>query len=119
MKRLLNKLRSKLRGRPMRRERRLRFESVEERRLMTASSVPKLASDAVMSLAQADSQDGSISRSDMLGIYAQVEADGKVSAAERKDLIAICNPSSGFTMTDDVRDLAHDVVGSNPANRHY
>jgi hypothetical protein len=119
MKRLLTKLRSKLRGHPVRRERCLRFESVEERRLMTASSIPKLANDAVISLAQVDAQDGSISRTDMLGIYAQVEADGKVSAAERKDLIAICNPSSGFTMTDDVRDLAHDVVGNNPANRHY
>jgi hypothetical protein len=55
----------------------------------------------------------------MLGLFALVEANGKVSAAERKDLIAICDPASGFSMTDDVRDLARDVVGWNRANRHY
>ena len=121
MKRLLKKLGSKLRGRPLRHERRLRFENVEERRLMTASRLPaaKSADDPVLALAQSDAQDGSISRDDMLGLFAQVENDGRVTAQERNDLIAICNPATGFSMTDDVRDLASDVVGRNPANRHY
>jgi hypothetical protein len=48
-----------------------------------------------------------------------VEAGGKVAKADLNDLIAIGNPTSGFDMPDDVRDLASDVVGHNPANRSY
>jgi hypothetical protein len=55
----------------------------------------------------------------MLGLFAQVEANGKVTKAELKDLIAICNPHSGFDIPDDVRDLAGDVIGHNPANSRY
>jgi hypothetical protein len=119
MQRPLKKLRSSFTGRPPRRNRLLRFERVEERRMMTASGVSKLASDALLNLAQLDEVDGSISRSDMLGLFAQVEANGKVTKAELKDLIAICNPHSGFDIPDDVRDLAGDVIGHNPANSRY
>src|SRR5262249_18363447 len=105
--------------RASRQGRQLRFESVEERRLLTAAIGNSAPVCPIMAAAQADAQDGSISRSDMLGLFALVEANGKVTAAQRHDLIAICDPASGFSMTDDVRDLARDVVGWNPANRHY
>src|SRR5262249_20359469 len=63
--------------------------------------------------------DGPIIRDDILTLFAQAEADGKISGAERQDLIRICNPGSGFTMSDDVRELTLNVVQGNPANRQY
>jgi hypothetical protein len=118
MKRLLNKIRRTSGRSSEGRERRLRFEAMEDRRMMSASGVAKQTTDALLSLARSDDQDGSISRSDMLGLFAEVEADGKVTKAALNDLIAICNPTSGFDIPDDVRDLAHDVVSHNPANRY-
>ena len=85
---------------------------------MTAAVGNSAPVDPIVAAAQADAQDGSISRSEMLGLFVLAEANGKVSAAQRQDLIAICNPASGFNMTDDVRDLAKDVVEWNPANWH-
>jgi hypothetical protein len=55
----------------------------------------------------------------MLGLFELVENGNKVTAQERIDFINISNPASGFSMTDDVRDLTRDVVSSNPANKHY
>ncbi len=83
MKSLFRKLSGKSSRHLAGRERRLSFESVEERRLMTAarSPAPKSEPDPVMALAQADAQDGSISRADMLGLFAEVEADGRVTCA--------------------------------------
>src|SRR5262249_58730113 len=119
MKRWFNSFRQTSARRASRQWRQLRFESVEERRLMAAAVGQSAPLDPIMAGAQGDAQDGSISRSDMLGLFVLAEANGKVSAAERQDLIAICNPASGFSTTDDVRDLARDVVGWNPANRRY
>jgi len=119
MKRWFKSVRRTSTRRALRQGRPLRFESVEERRLMTAATGKSAPVDPIIAAAQADAQDGSISRSEMLGLFALVEANGKVSVSERRDLAAICDPASGFSMTDDVRDLARDVVGWNPANWHY
>jgi hypothetical protein len=127
MMRLLKRLRRKSLRSPPQRGRRLRFEHAEDRLLMAASGTnpssdwfdANLHDSGVRSLAQSDYQDDTISRSEMLGLYAEVETDGKVSAAERRDLITICQTRSGLDMADDVRDLANDVVGHSPANLHY
>jgi hypothetical protein len=140
MFRLPKKLRSAP-YRPKQRGKTLRFEQVEDRRVMSAASLgsplpvrtggsvnvatssnwidTKLTDAGIRSQVEIDYQDGSISRADMLGLYTEIETDGKVTKAERKDLITICNTATGVEMPDDVHALASDVAGSSPANRRY
>ncbi len=89
------------------------------RRLMTATAVGKLPKSDILGVAQTYEAAGPISRDDVLALFGEAEADGKISGVERQDLLGICNPASGFTMSDDVRDLTLDVVRGNPANLHY
>jgi hypothetical protein len=119
MKHLLKKFLGKSPCRAPRRERPLRFESVEERRLMTASTAKAPPNDALLNLAETYKASGPITRFEMLDLLGEAGSDGKISAVERKDLIDICDPAGDFLMTDDVRDLTLNVVRGNPANRRY
>ncbi len=87
--------------------------------MLTPVAGKSAATDPIMAAAQVDAQDGAISRSEMLQLFVLAEADGKISATERQDLLAVCDPASGFNMSADVRDLTNDVVGWNLANQHY
>ena len=77
-----------------------------------------LTDPTVRSIARSDYfQDASLTRSDFLGIYAQVGADGTVSANELADLQHLT--STQLTMADDVRNLATKLAGSNDGNLFY
>ncbi len=70
--------------------------------------------------------DGSLGRADWLQLFAEVGADGSVSAAEYHDLGDLLHTNRvtssaavGFTLPDAVRVLADKVVDGNPANARY
>src|SRR5207248_364203 len=60
-----------------------------------------------------------ITRSDMLGLFAQAEADGIVSAAEFHDLQTLAASSRTLSIPDAVTNLANKVVNGDPANALY
>jgi hypothetical protein len=62
--------------------------------------------------------DQSLSRSDMLQLFTEVEADGQVSSAEFTDLKNILKRSD-VNMPDYVRKLSDNVVLGSPANTDY
>ncbi len=70
-------------------------------------------------LADADFQDGVLSRNDMIGIFQQVEQAGPVDVAEFADLKAIVSQTSLFGDADYVQNLSSDVILGNSANAHY
>lgn len=63
--------------------------------------------------------DGSISRTDMIQIFASAAADNIVSAAEFNDLKIIVSNASALSMANYVQVLASDVVNGNTANAKY
>jgi len=63
--------------------------------------------------------DSSISRSEMMQILRSAGTDGTVSSNELTDLRAIVGSGSFFAMPSFVRELARDVVNSNPANLKF
>jgi hypothetical protein len=63
--------------------------------------------------------DSSISRSEMMQILRSAGTDGSVSANELADLRTIVGSGSLFAMPSFVRELAKDVVNSNPANLRF
>lgn len=63
--------------------------------------------------------DGSIGRSEMITILRSAGDGGSVTASELADLRFLITPASLFNMPDHVRNLAGDVVNSNPANATY
>jgi hypothetical protein len=71
------------------------------------------------SLARFDYQDGSLTRSDMLGLYSQIETDEKVTGDELKDLRTVCNTKTGLEMPDDVSCLTNEVIGNSWADSHF
>jgi len=74
---------------------------------------------ALRQLLRNDDADGSLSRSDMLAVFSQVESDGTVSSDEFNDLKAVANNTSLFGSFTYVTDLTRDVVVGNVANAHY
>jgi hypothetical protein len=60
-------------------------------------------------------RDGGLTRSDVLGLFAEAEADGTVTQAEVTSLQALVG-TSAVAMPDAVRNLAGKVVNGNPAN---
>jgi hypothetical protein len=62
---------------------------------------------------------GTITRNDMLEILDDVEAKGKLSAADFADLKTLVANASYYQMPDYVRVLATDVVDGNAANATY
>jgi hypothetical protein len=63
-------------------------------------------------------RDGSLTRSDMLGLFAEAEADGTVTQAELTSLQALVS-TNAVAMPDAVRNLAGKVVSGNPANNSF
>jgi hypothetical protein len=79
-----------------------------------------LADPALRSLSRFNYySDVTIDRSEMIGLYGQVQVNGVVSAAELADLRKISAPLTGLKMRDDIRVLSNKVVGSNFANARY
>jgi hypothetical protein len=66
-----------------------------------------------------NTNDGTIDRSEMMQIFAEVEQDGTVSTNEYNDLKTVVNNTSVINMADPVRVLAKKVVLSDTANAHY
>jgi hypothetical protein len=62
--------------------------------------------------------DGQFTRADMLGLFAEAEADGTVTQAELTSLQALVN-TNAVAMPDSVRNLAGKVVNGNPANGSF
>jgi hypothetical protein len=81
-----------------------------------------LKDPGLRSLADADyTRDRMITRSDMLGLFAQVEAGGVVSSDQFHDLqTLVAGAQAGYiSMPDDVMHLAANVVDGNPDNARY
>jgi hypothetical protein len=60
-------------------------------------------------------RDGGLTRSDVLGLFAEAEADGTVTQAELTSLQALVS-TCAVAMPDAVRNLAGKVVNGNPAD---
>jgi hypothetical protein len=79
-----------------------------------------LRDTALNSLATADFQrDGELSRQDVLGLFHQAAADGKVTARELRDLRTLLKNGPTLGMTPDVVELGDKVVGFDRANRWF
>jgi Calpain family cysteine protease len=73
-------------------------------------------------LARADfDRDTSLTYSDMLGLFAEAESEGALSAAALQSLQALVTPSgaAAVNMSAAVQSLAYKVVDGNPANAQY
>jgi hypothetical protein len=64
-------------------------------------------------------RDASVSRNDMLGLFAQAEADGVVTGAELHDLQVLAANAGLLQMPAYVQYLASRVANGDPANAHY
>ncbi|MBI3836478.1 MAG: peptidase C2 calpain [Planctomycetia bacterium] len=64
-------------------------------------------------------KDHVLNRSDMLGIFGEVEQDGKVTSNELTSLKHVVGNTSYFVGVDYVDVLSSDVVNGNAANAHY
>jgi Calpain family cysteine protease len=74
---------------------------------------------AIRTLADADFQDGVLSRTEMIGLFRQVEQAGAITSTEQSDLTAIVTDTSLFGGFDYVQVLSSDIVLGNTANAHY
>ena len=81
---------------------------------------------SLQTIARTDAADGTLSRSDWLQLFAQVESNGTVTAGEIHDLDDLLHPSqvtsshaAGYTIPAAVQNLADKVVDGNTANAHY
>jgi Calpain family cysteine protease len=73
----------------------------------------------VATLARSDyARDGQLTRADMIGLFAEVEADGVLSSAEYTSLQALTD-SAAVAMPEDVRNLAGKIVNGNEANNTF
>jgi hypothetical protein len=79
-----------------------------------------LADTGMRNVARADfNRDGTLTRTDMLQLFGQAEADGTVSDLELHDLQTIVACASTLNMRRYVSDLTNKVVNANPANAFY
>jgi hypothetical protein len=112
----------------LRRQKPTRVEPLEERILLSATSTAaattaaqnalgKLADPGIRKLAQADyTAHQSITRTDLLAIFTEVEQDHVVSAAELSSLTSLVANAATVAMPGYVANLANKVVNGNPAN---
>jgi hypothetical protein len=112
--------------RKLKRAERLTIEPLEDRCLLTVATVPtdwftKHLHDAALSrLVVADYQrDGSLTRSDVIGLFQEVASDGFVRFRELRDLRTIMTNGAALGMTPDVVDLGDKVVGYDRANTRF
>ena len=98
----------------------LRLEPLEPRCLLAANFLG-LADGTLAAYVKSLDNDGSINRSDMIGILRKVQAetDGVVNANDLGDLRKIVQNASTLKMPDYASVLAGDVVNGNAANAHY
>jgi hypothetical protein len=112
----------------LRRQPHTRIEPLEERVLLSATSaaaaataaqnvLAKLADPGIRKLAQADyAAHQSITRTDLLSIFREIEQDHVVSAAEFSSLTSLVANAATVAMPGYVANLANKVVNGNPAN---
>ena len=107
-----------------RRHQKYRVESLEERLLLSAAPAPNPGSvfqqlpDAnVQTLAWTDfSAHRAITRSDMLGIFTEIEQNHVVSAAELSSLQILVSNATTVNMPSYVANLTGKIVNGDPAN---
>jgi len=101
--------------------RRMILEQLEDRDLPSASVVLASLRDAgLRTQAQKDFlRDGSLTRSDMIAIFGEVDHDGVVTQTELSDLRALVANGSELGMPLYVQDLSGKVVGYDPANKVF
>lgn len=111
--------------------RKFRFEELEARQLMTASTLSadvtaglnwlktNVKNTVIRTLAQSEFQDGVLSRTDMISIFRRVEQNGALTQQEFNGLKVIVNHAAFFTGEYYVQQLSDDVVLANVANAHY
>jgi hypothetical protein len=89
--------------------------------LAVSSPIPSstIADTSLRELVMRLYADSSITRAEMIQILRSVGTDGTVSSTELTDLRAIIGTGSQFSMPSYVRELARDVVNSNPANLRF
>ena len=81
-----------------------------------------LTDAGLQALARTDfTRDHTLTYSDMLGLFAEVEAKGPVTTAEFQSLQALISASGTTTLhlTPDVQSLAYNVIDGNAANATY
>jgi hypothetical protein len=78
-----------------------------------------LADTALRDLTRNNAKDGTLSRSDVLSLFTQVEKDGTVSSNEFSDLKKLIANNSLFGTNTYVQVLAADVVLGNKANARF
>ena len=121
--------RTRKQGKSPRKPRRLAYEPLECRQMMSAnpalnvSCLAKTLEDpALCRLVRADfKRDGAIARNDMLGIFQLVEGNGTtISAADGHDLKILWANAAELKMPAYVQVLTGDVINdNNPADAHY
>ncbi|AMV35486.1 Calpain family cysteine protease [Pirellula sp. SH-Sr6A] len=87
--------------------------------IVAAGAHSSLTNSALRSLVSSLHADSSISRLEMIQILRSVGTDGVVGSDELADLRLLVSSNSGFLMPTYVRELARDVVQSNPANSKF
>jgi hypothetical protein len=97
------------------------IESLESRDLLSADWFSAyLPNTNIANMARADwNNHSAITYNDMMGIYAQVEHDGRVDSSEFSSLQSLVTNAATLRTADSVRFLEAQVVGNNPANRVY
>ena len=81
-----------------------------------------MSDPGLQSLARTDfTRDGSITYSDLLGLFAEAESAGAITSAELQSLQALVTPSgaAAVNMAGSVQSLTYKVVDGDPANAQY
>jgi Calpain family cysteine protease len=118
-----------------RQPRRFQLETLEDRRLMTATSIATTKAQILLppvtwadqnlktaflrSAVDIDAADGVLSRNDMIAIFRQVESAGNLATSVFTDLKSIVNHTAYFIGEGAVQQLSQDIVLGNVANAHY
>lgn len=87
--------------------------------IASAGAHSALTNSSLRSLVSSLHADNSITRLEMIQILRSVGNDGVVGSDELTDLRLLVSSNSGFLMPAYVRELAKDVVNSNPANARF
>ncbi len=78
-----------------------------------------LQDPAISAAVSAAYSDGLLNRTEVISILRVAGEDGAVSGTELADFQYLVSPGGGFVIPDYVRNLASDVVNSNPANAKF
>ena len=81
-----------------------------------------MSDPGLQALARTDfNRDGSLTYSDMLGLFAEAQSAGVISSAELQSLQALVTPggAAAVNMASSVQNLTYKVVDGDPANAQY